>query len=698
MPIKALCSNCDAAYNLAETMLGKQVKCKHCGEVFRVRDANEEDQVQPSARPSRGAARRDYDDGDDRPRRRRPDDDDRPRRRSREESGSKTGLIIALVAGGLVLVGGGVTAAILLSGSKEKTPEEQFAEAMEEGFKNMDVEMPKDFAKDLANFKDEMMRDAFKDKFANPFADRPAFKDFGKDVSKEPKGFPDFGKPAKQLTLGEHLQNLKTGDEGRKSEAVRFFIKADPNVPERAEVAKALDALAQATRGRGDVARALGLWATKDQAPTLIGYVQDTNLGTGDRRQNAMEALGKLKDERGVEAIANRLGDAFDWPHARKALESYGATAQAGLARVRFHKNDNIRKHVKELLEKTNTPPGIILPQAIKDLATPDREVRVAAATWLAECPVEVNVRPSVAQALDPLLSVPDVRGAAIKALEVWATADNVPTLANLLKENVQRVGILKILGRLKDARAADAIAARLVDNGDRPYAVAALKEIGPATEKAVLPYVNYPNQQVSGAARKHLQELGKNDVILTQTLKDIGSPMDGVRRTALDSLATGPVEDRRRGDVMRAIEPLLADGKNQGAYKVFFHWAGPESLKILITMVVSEPSPHRGQAMDALAKLKDENGAAAIATRLAHGDHGHASKLLKGMGAIAERGTLQMLGHKEAGARIEACHVLAVIGTRASITYLQQAVRLHPKDKRLASAAASAAKAIQSR
>jgi len=41
---------------------------------------------------------------------------------------------------------------------------------------------------------------------------------------------------------------------------------------------------------------------------------------------------------------------------------------------------------------------------------------------------------------------------------------------------------------------------------------------------------------------------------------------------------------------------------------------------------------------------------------------------------------------------------VLAVIGTRASITYLQQVVRLHPKDKNLNNAASAAAKAILSR
>src|SRR5262249_41021835 len=153
--------------------------------------------------------------------------------------------------------------------------------------------------KDLAKknpFKDNPFKDIAKD---NPFKDNP-FKDLAKD-----NPFGDNSKPQKPLTLAEHLKNLQSGDDRAKSQAVNFFQKQDPNVPERADVAKALDGYAQATNGRIDVARVLGIWATKDQAPTLVSYVTDTDFGRGDRRQAAMGALGELKDERGVEPTIN---------------------------------------------------------------------------------------------------------------------------------------------------------------------------------------------------------------------------------------------------------------------------------------------------------------------------------------------------------------------------------------------------------
>src|SRR5207245_170973 len=83
MPIKTTCPNCAAVYNLADTMRGKQVKCKSCQEAFTV----------AGVRPANGTAR--ARDDDDYPRRRRPGDDyddALPRRRGQQKN-SKTGLI-----------------------------------------------------------------------------------------------------------------------------------------------------------------------------------------------------------------------------------------------------------------------------------------------------------------------------------------------------------------------------------------------------------------------------------------------------------------------------------------------------------------------------------------------------------------------------------------------------------------------------
>src|SRR5260370_41711781 len=48
MPIKTACPGCDKAYTLADTMDGKSVKCKECGNTFAVRGAANGVAVRPS--------------------------------------------------------------------------------------------------------------------------------------------------------------------------------------------------------------------------------------------------------------------------------------------------------------------------------------------------------------------------------------------------------------------------------------------------------------------------------------------------------------------------------------------------------------------------------------------------------------------------------------------------------------------------
>ena len=43
MPIKTACPTCEKAYTLAESMSGKQVRCKHCGDSFFVKEDGEEE-------------------------------------------------------------------------------------------------------------------------------------------------------------------------------------------------------------------------------------------------------------------------------------------------------------------------------------------------------------------------------------------------------------------------------------------------------------------------------------------------------------------------------------------------------------------------------------------------------------------------------------------------------------------------------
>jgi predicted Zn finger-like uncharacterized protein len=85
MAIQTSCPHCQQTYELADTQIGKKVRCKSCSEAFLVRDRDAE----------RKAAARSRD-----------DDFDEPRAPRRKKQGMPTGLLIA----------GGISVFVLLLG------------------------------------------------------------------------------------------------------------------------------------------------------------------------------------------------------------------------------------------------------------------------------------------------------------------------------------------------------------------------------------------------------------------------------------------------------------------------------------------------------------------------------------------------------------------------------------------------------
>jgi hypothetical protein len=108
---------------------GKRVRCKDCGEMFRVPDEEEDEDEEEDAPRSRKKASRDEDENEDRPakRSRRSDEDDedeeeedkRPRKPKKKpkkkKQGSKAGLIIVLSIVGVLLITGGIVVAVGVS-------------------------------------------------------------------------------------------------------------------------------------------------------------------------------------------------------------------------------------------------------------------------------------------------------------------------------------------------------------------------------------------------------------------------------------------------------------------------------------------------------------------------------------------------------------------------------------------------------
>jgi HEAT repeat protein len=329
---------------------------------------------------------------------------------------------------------------------------------------------------------------------------------------------------------------------------------------------------------------------------------------------------------------------------------------------------------------------------------------RREAADRFAKSSPELPQRAEVARALEPFLSDPDggTRAAAARALAVWATVDNVPALlkaADTPDANV-RGPVLEALAGLKDPRGATPIAARLTN--DRGNAVRLLTVMGAVAEPAVLEYFHHPDSGVRDEARKLLKAYETRDAVLfDQTITDFKSTDVNRRIQAVRWLAAMPANDDKQKAVASALEPLVGDPNatiREEAGKALVAWAGADQVPLLIRLTTDPNVRLRRAAIEALGRLPDDKGAEAVALRfLDGGDRQHAAISLKTMGAVAEKPMIIALGNNDWGVRLEACHVLEVVGTKLALPALQ----LHAsgdKNKEVAVAALTAQKAIAMR
>src|SRR5262249_25692055 len=152
-----------------------------------------------------------------------------------------------------------------------------------------------------------------------------------------------------------------------------------------------------------------------------------------------------------------------------------------------------------------------------EDLRSEDAGRRRDAAGRLAQAEPKGR-RAEVARALVALLADREAptRQAAAGALAVWATKDNVKAPIEIVadKDYVGRSPALDALGRLKDARAAEAVAGRLPELSDRGKASAALQAMGPKAAGAVAKYLTHADLWVRLEVCKVLKAIGTLDQV----------------------------------------------------------------------------------------------------------------------------------------------------------------------------------------
>ena len=225
--------------------------------------------------------------------------------------------------------------------------------------------------------------------------------------------------------------------------------------------------------------------------------------------------------------------------------------------------NDDARNEAAGLLRTFGTKPEAMVDQAVADLKNADSGYTRNACDYLAKTPVNEARRAEVSKALETPLADGtngETRKAAAVALKIWGTKDNVPALiAEMDNKNDPFHGspqaCMEALGKLKDERGAAAVAAHLADFGfGRDKVVQALRDMGPVAEKAVAAYVTHPDQGVRAEAEQVVEVLRhQGRRAIDAAVADLDATDANQRKTAVEYLATQPVDDAHQKQVARA-------------------------------------------------------------------------------------------------------------------------------------------------
>jgi HEAT repeat protein len=363
-----------------------------------------------------------------------------------------------------------------------------------------------------------------------------------------------------------------------------------------------------------------------------------------------------------------------------------GRVAEKEVIKLMNHPDHGVRNEARQLLQAYGTGADVLGQQMLAELNAPDAGRRRAAAEWLAQAQPDPAQQAAVVRALEGTLNDPDgaTQAAAARALAAWATREQVPLLVKVVShpsQDVRRAAI-SALGRLKDERGAEAVASRLSDIFDRREASQALQAMGPAAEKEVVKLLSHPDLGTRAEAKRILKVIGRNVSDLDQQLVSLKSPDANQRALAADWFTRAPVEEQRRAEVVRALEPCLRDSDGRvcvAAARALGIWGTRDNVPALIDLL-NELANNRGAfpirhaAMEALSKLKDERAVAPIAARLPDiTDLQAAGAALQAFGPAAEPEVVKYLQPTFIPqTRIEACRLLSVIGTKMSLPALQ--------------------------
>jgi hypothetical protein len=179
--------------------------------------------------------------------------------------------------------------------------------------------------------------------------------------------------------------------------------------------------------------------------------------------------------------------------------------------------------------------------RAVAALRSDDSHLQGEGVRILQGTPVDPRRRAEVARGLQAVIDNRrpfSPRNEATRALGTWGTADEVPYVLRLLNDNERGVqeAAIEALGRLKDARAADALARKMKEGFERPRAAQALKDIGPGAEAAVRRLLDVQDIGLRVDACRVLQVIGTK-ASYPDLLRLTNEPEDAVANAAREAL-----------------------------------------------------------------------------------------------------------------------------------------------------------------
>lgn len=197
-------------------------------------------------------------------------------------------------------------------------------------------------------------------------------------------------KPVTDPLLSQALIDLKSTNMWARKKAVEDLGRAQPTADTRDAVALALEpTLSDSDHWvRQGAIKAMGIWGTKESVPALLKIVKSDDVFT---RKAALEALGKLKDERGVAPVVEGLASIHTRAEASKAIKDMGSIAETEVAKLLKGNDIWVRAEACKLLKEIGTDKS--LPALQKIVNDTDIHVRVHVAPSAKEAIRDIKER-----------------------------------------------------------------------------------------------------------------------------------------------------------------------------------------------------------------------------------------------------------------------------------------------------------------